>query len=87
MNLNQQRISRAFGQCEVHSIMSQYHEETHVPGIVSVHQHAINMCLNKWIRSYPILPCMIIKDLKAGVKGLKGSGEKGEAEDKGQQDP
>lgn len=30
---------------------------------------------------------MIIKDLKAGVKGLKGSGEKGEAEDKGQQDP
>ena len=78
MNLNQQRISRAFGHCEVHSIMSQYHEETHVPGIVFVHQHAINMCLN-------ILPCVIIKDLKAGIKGHKGSGKKGKAEDEGQQ--
>lgn len=67
--------------------MSQYHEETHVPGIVFVHQHAINMCLNKWIRRYPVLPCMIIKDVKAGVKGCKGSGEKGEAEDEGQQYP
>lgn len=33
------------------------------------------------------MPCMIIKDLKAGVKGRKGSGEKGEAEDEGQQYP
>jgi len=30
---------------------------------------------------------MIIKDVKAGVKGCKGSGEKGEAEDEGQQYP
>lgn len=36
------------------------------------------------IRRYPILPCVIIKNLKAGIKGHKGSGE-GKAEDEGQQ--